>query len=695
MKSYSPDKNRLRNIRRPSPLRMTLLSMILFTLLVISPITTSFATGSGDEPAPPSGLAIASIEMAPVHLDPNDPHKVLYQDEQVLLMGIYPQIGAITHGDTEAEYDYVTMLNTLAAHDVLFFRSMLAMGPDRRSSWPLGQHTLSPWLRTGPGTTNDNGPRYDLEQFNEQLFTHWDSILQAAYERDIIVQLTLIDCWSIKQGDHYGWGWDYHPFNGTNNINGIDATDSQGVGNDGFTDLSRNDVIEIQKALIRKVVDSYSQKYPNLIYEIANENYYSQAWEMELANYLVDYEISRGYPRHLVMPRDLPNHDFAIGANWYAGDIKMYDPFQLNDGMQTLWNMSQPLISDSDGLEHGISAQRFGQWFWGAFSSGGFASYLTPDLTEHPDGSSLVQEFDRAQVLAQLFSTYQSTYATMVPCDHVIASGNGFAIGSPGNRTIAYFPDGGKAQLQLPDLQEHAHYTIQVHDAITGERLWSEKKVVTPQVNIDLEANREYYFVISTDVLVPSFDDVPPHHWAYHEIETLYQNGYTSGCSLEPLLYCPDDVTQRDHISVFNLRADYGVEFEPPAGLPRQFDDVDPENWAHAWVTQFFIDGYTSGCRLDPPLFCPERALTLEEMAVYALRMSNSRDFEPPPAEGLFHDTEIDHWGTPWIEEAYRQELIDACATEPDLLICPGQEVTRAMAAVVIVRAKNLTAPVE
>ena len=264
----------------------------------------------------------SSIPIDPIRIDSSDTHKFIYNGENIFLVGVYPQIAALINGDTEDEYDYMAFLNTLSSHGLNFFRSMFAMGSDCMSSWPMGQYTLTPWERTGPGYTNDGGLKYDLYVYNQENFQQWDNVLTEAEARGIIAQLVIWDCWSIKAKDNEGWGWDYHPFNGDNNVNGIDATDSLGLGNYGFTNWNDEAVVDAQKALIREIVDRYSPQYGNLIYEIANENYYNQTWELNLADYLTSYEGSLGYPQHIVMPRDLPNHDFDIGSNPYGGRIK-------------------------------------------------------------------------------------------------------------------------------------------------------------------------------------------------------------------------------------------------------------------------------------------------------------------------------------------------------------------------------------
>ena len=47
------------------------------------------------------------------------------------------------------------------------------------------------------------------------------------------------------------------------------------------------------------------------------------------------------------------------------------------------------------------------------------------------------------------------------------------------------------------------------------------------------------------------FADVPTTHWAADWIEALYNEGITSGCSADPLLYCPEASVTRSQMAVF------------------------------------------------------------------------------------------------------------------------------------------------
>lgn len=57
-----------------------------------------------------------------------------------------------------------------------------------------------------------------------------------------------------------------------------------------------------------------------------------------------------------------------------------------------------------------------------------------------------------------------------------------------------------------------------------------------------------------------TFGDVPTFHSFFQFVEALVQAGITTGCSLTPLLYCPDDPVTRGQMAVFISKA-LGLNF--------------------------------------------------------------------------------------------------------------------------------------
>jgi len=186
------------------------------------------------------------------------------------------------------------------------------------------------------------------------------------------------------------------------------------------------------------------------------------------------------------------------------------------------------------------------------------------------------------------------------------------------------------------------------------------------------------------------FGDVPSGHWAYDNINALYEAGYVAGCSAEPRLYCPERILTRAESSVFVLRGEYGTIPDPPYTPPDTptFVDVSKSYWGYGWIESLWEDEFTAGCWTDPLMYCPLSQHTRAEGSVFFLRVKNGVSYEPPPADLIFEDVDPEDWFVDWVEAAYEEGILPACQDDP-LLFCPEDELDRAWAAYMMVQAKG------
>ena len=110
------------------------------------------------------------------------------------------------------------------------------------------------------------------------------------------------------------------------------------------------------------------------------------------------------------------------------------------------------------------------------------------------------------------------------------------------------------------------------------------------------------------------FDDVDPTTWWAGYVERLADSGVTSGCSTDPLRYCPDQPVTRAQMATFLVRA-FDLAAAPPAGF------TDTEGNTHeAGIDALAPAGITAGCATDPSRYCPEQAVTRGQMATFLVR---------------------------------------------------------------------------
>lgn len=202
-----------------------------------------------------------------------------------------------------------------------------------------------------------------------------------------------------------------------------------------------------------------------------------------------------------------------------------------------------------------------------------------------------------------------------------------------------------------------------------------------------------FKLVYQDAVETPTFVDVPFSHSYHDDIEVLYQAGYTAGCNTDLLMYCPEKIMNRSESAVFVERGIHSAEYVPPEPTEVVFADVALDAWYANWVHGLWNDGYTAGCGTNPLIYCPDRDHTRAEGCVFYLRMMNGADFEPSPPKGYFKDVDMGMWYAKWVDAAWEAGFAEPCATEPELLFCPDDALTRAAAAYMMVRAKGLIDP--
>jgi len=189
--------------------------------------------------------------------------------------------------------------------------------------------------------------------------------------------------------------------------------------------------------------------------------------------------------------------------------------------------------------------------------------------------------------------------------------------------------------------------------------------------------------------LQQTFGDVPTDQWYYFWVERLYAAGITSGCSTNPLLYCPNDPVTRAQMAKFLEKGIHGSADTPPAGTGNVFVDVPASYWADNWIEQLYADGITSGCVTSPLSYCPDQTVTRDQMAKFLLKAKHGASYTPPDVGGStsFGDVSTSYWAAPWIKQLAAEGITSGCGGGN---YCPGDPVTRAQMAKFLVLTFNL-----
>ncbi len=265
-------------------------------------------------------------------------------------------------------FDYGTWLNFLVANNHNFFR----LWTWEEAKWTT-EHPSSfyfypnAYQRTGPGKALDGKLKFDVTKYNQAYFSKMRKRVIAARDRGIYVSVMLFDGWSIsypKGNNGQQNPWQGHPFNASNNINGIDGDPNHNSSGDEIQTLAIPAVTALQDAYVKKVIDSVHD-LDNVLFEISNEsNVGAEAWQYHMIDLIKSYETEMGYLHHPVgMTAEWPDGNnadlYASQADWISPNGGL-DPIPAADG-------SKVVIADTDHL-CGICGSR--DWAWGSFTRG-------------------------------------------------------------------------------------------------------------------------------------------------------------------------------------------------------------------------------------------------------------------------------------------------------------------------------------
>jgi len=125
---------------------------------------------------------------------------------------------------------------------------------------------------------------------------------------------------------------------------------------------------------------------------------------------------------------------------------------------------------------------------------------------------------------------------------------------------------------------------------------------------------------------------------------------------------------------VFVLLSREGSGYLPPACAPDAlFDDVPAASPYCRWVEELARRGVVGGC--GPRTFCPDDAVSRDQMAVFLLRTLDPT-LDPPACSppNLFADVPETSAFCRWIEELANRGIVTGCGGGN---YCPSQAVTR------------------
>ncbi len=353
--------------------------------------------------------------------------------------------------DPPSVFDYEGYLDFLEVNGHNFFRLWRAENARGGETGDNFWFDPMPYQRPGPGTALDGKPKFDLDLFNQAYFDRMRSHIIEAGQRGIYVSIMLFDGWSIESKMPNHDPWRGHPFNGSNNINGVNGDiNGNGQGEDTHT-LANPAVTALQEAYVRKVIDTVND-LDNVLYEISNESHGNATeWQYHMIDFIRQYEATKPKQHPIGMTVEYPggNNDelFASAADWISLNGDINNP-PVADG-------SKVILADTDHL-CGICGNY--QWVWKSFTRGEnplFMDPYDPSFTGRgaPPGYDPNNPND---VSLRLNMGYTHSYAERMNLAEMIPRGDlcstqyclANAVSS-GAEYLVYLPQGGTIQVNL------------------------------------------------------------------------------------------------------------------------------------------------------------------------------------------------------------------------------------------------------
>ena len=426
------------------------------------------------------------------------------------------------------------------------------------------------------------------------------------------------------------------------------------------------------EANVATLIKSWS---PDFILTTGDNNYYygaASSIDANIGQYFHEfiYPYTGGYGTGATTNRFFPilgNHD------WETPNAQPYLNYFTLPGNERYYNFTrgpvQFFMLDSDSREpDGITASSTqAQWLQNGLSASStpwqivVLHHAPYSSGEHQSNPTLQWNY-AAQGADAILSGHDHTY------ERILRNGIPYFVNGLGGGPIYSFG----TTVQGSQVRYNANY---------GAML-----VQASEAQISFQFIARNGTLIDSYVVTPLFSDVPGNHWAYTWIKRLYNSGITSGCSSNPLKYCPNQSVKRAEMAIFLLRSRHGAGYTPPRASGTLFDDVPGNYWAADWIEQLAAENITGGCNAEN--YCPEQPVTRAQMAILLLRAKHGASYNPPAATGnIFGDVSASFWAARWIERLYAEGITGGCGNG---LYCPNNPVTRAEMAVFLTRTFNL-----
>ncbi|EMI21810.1 hypothetical protein RMSM_01265 [Rhodopirellula maiorica SM1] len=410
-----------------------------------------------------------------------------YKGEELLLLG-----GSVD--------DNLFQLTSLTEH----LDEMRAVGANYIRNTMSDRHDAG--FEVYPFRKLDNG-KYDLDQWNDEYWERFETMLRLTSERNIIVQIEVWDRFDYSRNH-----WPPHPYNPANNINYTHETSGlaakypkhPGKNEQPFfftTPQQRNNtvVLKYQQKFVTKML-AHSLPYGHVLYCIDNETNGEEAWATYWAEFIRAKSETENLPVcitemwddwNLTGPHHRRTLDHPKRYDFVDVSQNNHQKSQLHwDNFQSLRNqlIEQPRPINTvktygaDGNKFGHTSQDGIERFW-RHLIGGAASAR---FHRPPSGLGLSQHAKAAIVAARKLESLVPLWE-VTPNNALLSErskNEAYLAASAGKAYVVYFPQGGKVNVDL----SAAKHRLQAHWINIDSGQWGVKSSVPASKSVTLQA---------------------------------------------------------------------------------------------------------------------------------------------------------------------------------------------------------------
>jgi hypothetical protein len=383
------------------------------------------------------------------------------------------------------KFNYSSFLSWMKSHNFNFMRGWVW----EHAAWDactdkkiIVEPTI--YLRTGPGRALDGKLKFDVTKFNPEYFSRLRSRIIQAGENGLYVSVMFFQGWSVcEKGRPNANPWKGHPFNISNNVNGVDGDpDNTGCG-EAIQTLKLSEITRLQEKYVMHIIDLLND-LDNILYEIVNEsNADGVEWQYHMINFIKDYEKKKPKQHSAGMtapwgPKGRGKNEqlFNSPADWISPNDEggYFDNPPDTAGKKVI-------ITDTDHLwGHGGSVS----WVWKSVCRGlnpvlmdsympapGYDvdSYvLQINSRNHPLWESIRKNFGYARGYM-----LRMNLKKCIPTETL--SSTNYCLAEPGRQYLLYCPEN-TVRFQI-NLEEGKKYSMEWLDPRTGKIIRNKKKI--------------------------------------------------------------------------------------------------------------------------------------------------------------------------------------------------------------------------